>query len=235
MFLLLSVATIVWGALCGSWFGVALLPGLPCLTAPDRAAQNVQAFCFTLALAQLSTGRIWKALHDRTLRSIGENAGWMLIIWGNFLLTLKLIVWPGSFPSAMYYLYGAGLLLVICFGVRWNQIADVFQFPFSIIGSFTDVLSYIRLFAVGMAGSCIAGSFNSMGLDICKASPWFILFGVLAILAGHLLNIALGFMSVLVHGVRLNTLEFSNHTGLSWSGRKFTPFKRHQLKSEEKI
>ena len=83
-----------------------------------------------------------------------------------------------------------------------------------------------------MAGYYIAFSFNGMGVSIWKASPYFLIFGILVILFGHLLNIGLCVLSVLVHGVRLNTLEFSNHVGLSWSGSNFKPFKIHK-KSEE--
>ena len=156
----------------------------------------------------------------------------MLILWGNFFLTLKLIVWPGDFPVYMYWLYGIGLLLVIACDVNWKNMADVFQFPFNIIGSFVDVLSYIRLFAVGMAGYYIAFSFNGMASDIWKSSPWFLVFGILVAVIGHAMNLGLCILSVLVHGVRLNTLEFSNHVGLSWSGSNFKPFKNN-TKSEE--
>ncbi len=236
LFGLLSVATIIWGALNGSWFGLAAIPGtdrpfpgLPCFTGVSETLRqaNIQAFCFVLAVAQLSLGRIWKAIHDANWRSIGENVGWMLILWGNFFLTIRIIVYPGEFPDYMYWLYGSGLALVVLCGVNWKDPAAVFQFPFNIVGSFTDVLSYIRLFAVGMAGGCIATSFNSMAWDVCKSSPWIIPVGILVVLCGHLLNVALGFMSVLVHGVRLNTLEFSNHVGLTWSGELFRPFKNH--------
>lgn len=230
----LSIAAIVWGVLTNNYFGTAPLPQLSLrfFTQPDVKDANVQAFCFTLAVAQLSLGRIWRAIHDGNLRSVGRNLGWMLILWGNFFLTLRLIVWPGEFPTYMYWLYGAGLVLVICCDINWKNVADIFQFPFNIIGSFVDVLSYIRLFAVGMAGYYIAASFNGMGVSIWKASPYFLLFGVLVILFGHLLNLGLCALSVLVHGVRLNTLEFSNHVGLSWSGSNFKPFTNHK-KSEE--
>ncbi len=239
LFMLLSVATIIWGALCGNYFGMAHIPwtdkpfpGLKWLTDPATKNTTIQTFCFFLALAQLGSGRIWRAIHDGNMRAFVRNLGWTLILAGNFILTLRIIVWPGDFPVYMYYLYGVGLAMVLLCDVDWKDPAAIFQFPFSIIGSFTDVLSYIRLFAVGMAGSCIAASFNSMGMDVAKASPWFIIFGVATILCGHLLNIALGIMGVLVHGVRLNTLEFSNHTGLSWSGQKFKPFTHSN--SEEK-
>lgn len=230
----LSIAAIVWGVLTNNYFGTAPLPQLSLrfFTQPDVKDANVQAFCFALAVAQLSLGRIWRAIHNGNLRSVGRNLGWMLILWGNFFLTLRLIVWPGEFPTYMYWLYGAGLVLVICCDINWKNVADIFQFPFNIIGSFVDVLSYIRLFAVGMAGYYIAASFNGMGVSIWKASPYFLLFGVLVILFGHLLNLGLCALSVLVHGVRLNTLEFSNHVGLSWSGSNFKPFTNHK-KSEE--
>lgn len=53
------------------------------------------------------------------------------------------------------------------------------------------------------------------------------------ILFGHLLNLALCLMSVMVHGVRLNTLEFSNHVGLTWAGSKFKPFGNRKKMEEQ--
>ena len=234
LLILLSVATVIWGALGGSWFGIPGIPGLKCLTDPAVKEANTQFFCFLLAFIQLAFGRIWRAVHEGSIKAYVRHIGWAIVIFCNFILTVKIIVWPGAFPAVMYIPYGIGLLMIMLADVNWKDPADCFQFPFNIIGSFTDVLSYIRLFAVGMAGGCIAASFNGMGLDIFKASSWYIPFGILAILCGHLLNIALGFMSVLVHGVRLNTLEFSNHTGLSWSGQKFKPFKKNNMEGQEK-
>ena len=230
---LLSIATIVWGALSGQWFGVEW-GGIGWLTDPKVKNANVQILCFVLAVAQLSLGHMWKAFKERSWRSLGANVGWMLIIWGNFFLALRVIVSPGAFPVFMYYLYGVGLALVVLFSVNWRDPAGVFQFPFDVIGSFTDVLSYIRLFAVGMAGASIALNFNKMGLDVAKGSPYFIVFGVLVVLIGHLLNLALCVMSVLVHAIRLNTLEFSNHSGLTWSGRAFKPFAKPNNDKEDR-
>ena len=230
--LLLSSATVAWGALSGLWFGVQK-GGIRLLTDPAVKDANTQAFCFILAVAQLSLGHLWRAIHDRSWRNVLSNLGWMLIIWGNFFLALRIIVFPGDFPKCMYVLYGAGLALVLAFSVRWRDPAAVFQFPFDVIGSFTDVLSYIRLFAVGMAGACISATFNNMSLDIAKASPYFIVFGILGLCIGHALNLALCVMGVLVHAVRLNTLEFSNHSGLTWSGAAFKPFAKPNLDQED--
>ena len=234
LMLILSCATVIWGILCGSYFGVSW-GGLKCLTDSAIKDKSMQIFCFLLAIAQLSVGRIWKAFADKNIKSIISNFGWVLVICGNFFLTYQLLIDANRFPPViMYVLYGAGLVMVALTGVNWKDPADIFQFPFSIIGSFTDVLSYIRLFAVGMAGACIAQSFNGMGMDVAKASPWFIIFGILVMFFGHLLNLALAMMSVLVHAVRLNTLEFSNHVGLTWSGQKYTPFKNNNKNTEGK-
>ena len=50
---------------------------------------------------------------------------------------------------------------------------------------------------------------------------------VAILIVGHTLNLAMAGLSILVHAVRLNTLEFSNHKGVSWSGYAFNPFKKH--------
>ena len=93
------------------------------------------------------------------------------------------------------------------------------------------MLSYIRLFAVGLAGAFISEKFNGMGADLMHSMPdaLQVLGAILLILVaviGNLLNIALGFLSVLVHAIRLNTLEFSNHIEMQWAGFKFRPFKK---------
>jgi V/A-type H+-transporting ATPase subunit I len=52
----------------------------------------------------------------------------------------------------------------------------------------------------------------------------FFIFGIVLLVFGHGLNLILNVLSVLVHGVRLNTLEFSGHAGLAWSGFAYKPF-----------
>ena len=77
----------------------------------------------------------------------------------------------------------------------------------------------------------MASSFNKMilggGVDGVVAG----LVAALLLFLGHTLNILLCVMGVLVHGVRLNTLEFSSHIGMAWTGTLFKPFAR--LKTEE--
>ncbi len=231
---ILSLSTITWGALSGNWFGLSG-PGIKFLTDPDVKNANVMFICFIIAVAQLSMGHIWQAVVHGKLRKAFGQLGWILLLGGNFFLTVKLLVYPGAFPVYMYYLYGTGMVLIIFCDVNWKDVGEAFNFPFSIINSLVDILSYIRLFAVGLAGYEIARSFNGMGgslINIPELSWWMIplciVGGALVIVFGQALNMVLCLLSVLVHGVRLNTLEFSNHVGLTWAGIEFKPFKKKE-------
>lgn len=232
----LSISTITWGALSGNWFGVEA-PGIKFLTEANPTVKNanVMFICFIIAVAHLSMGHIWQAIvHGKIRKALGQ-LGWILLLGGNFFLTVKLLVYPGAFPVYMYYLYGAGMFLIIFCDVNWKDVGEAFNFPFSIINSFVDILSYIRLFAVGLAGYEIARSFNGMGGSLIHIPElaWYMIplcfiGGALVIVFGQALNMVLCLLSVLVHGVRLNTLEFSNHVGLTWAGIEFKPFKRKE-------
>lgn len=232
----LSISTITWGALSGNWFGIEA-PGIKFLTEANPTVKNanVMFICFIIAVAHLSMGHIWQAIvHGKVRKALGQ-LGWILLLGGNFFLTVKLLVYPGAFPVYMYYLYGAGMFLIIFCDVNWKDVGEAFNFPFSIINSFVDILSYIRLFAVGLAGYEIARSFNGMGGSLIHIPElaWYMIplcfiGGALVIVLGQGLNMVLCLLSVLVHGVRLNTLEFSNHVGLTWAGIEFKPFKKKE-------
>lgn len=233
LFIFLSILTIIWGILNCSYFSIPAqyLPkrmrGIEFFTNEETYNQHLELVCFFLAALHLSFARVWKAvIMINSLHALGQ-IGWALILWGNFLTAKHLIVTPEiPFPVIGFWLYGIGVFLVLAFHVHWSDAAAIFEAPMALIGSFIDVLSYIRLFAVGIASIYIAENFNNMGVQIIEASPWLIVFGVLIFFAGHLLNIALSLMAVLVHGIRLNTLEFSNHMELKWAGSKYEPFKK---------
>lgn len=98
--------------------------------------------------------------------------------------------------------------------------------PLNIVSCLGDIISYVRLFAVGLASVKVAENFNSMatGLELPLAVKIPVMLLILAV--GHGLNFAMGALSILVHAVRLNTLEFSNHKGISWSGFAYEPFRK---------
>ncbi len=231
LFLVFSITTVVWGLLTGVVFGIpqehlpALLKGLDWFTGGDSEA-NIKMLCFLIAAIHLSLARVWKGLLllRYPLKALG-NWGWAVFVWGNFYMACHLLNGT-AFPKFALYMYIVGAVLILLFDINWKDVGDVINAPFGFINSFVDVLSYIRLFAVGFASLKIAQSFNGMGAEMFSEGGVSVFFAVLVIGLGHLLNIILGFMAVLVHGVRLNTLEFSNHMGITWGGLFFKPFKK---------
>ena len=97
--------------------------------------------------------------------------------------------------------------------------------PLTMISSFSDVVSYLRLFAVGYASVTVAASFNGMAVGDGITGIVAGLAAAITLFLGHTLNIVLCLMGVIVHGVRLNMLEFSGHMNMQWSGQEYLPFK----------
>ena len=246
LLVLLSSATIIWGVLTNNYFGMSLgfmsCYQLNLLCDPETKDANLQAFCFLLAFAQMALGHLWLMVVDFKVKNVLSNLGWLMFMAANGILALKMIAYPGDFPMIMYVFYVIGFFLIMIFGVNWKDAGQIFNMPFTFISSFVDILSYIRLFAVGMAGFYIASSFNLIATNASSGIGELIpgvgpivgfIVAVIVLLIGHSLNIALCLMGVLVHGVRLNTLEFANHVNLSWAGFNFVPLKKMKNNTQE--
>lgn len=127
---------------------------------------------------------------------------------------------------------GVGFVLVCVFGSQQPGVPFVqglksglggcFTTFLDTVSCFSNIMSYIRLFAVGMASLAIAQSFNDMAAPMLHG--FALPAGILIILIGHTLNLVMGLLSVVVHGVRLNLLEFSGQLGMEWSGYNYEPF-----------
>ncbi len=220
----MSLCTLIWGGLSGNWFGLSW-GGIEWLTNNERGQFNAQLFCFFLAAIHLSMGHLWKLSLVQSWRDRLGNLGWALFLWGNFF-TVKCLLIDYSFENFTIpkYLYLVGAALIVSCGINWKNVGDVIYSPFTFINSIGDVLSYIRLYAVGLSSLFIAKAFNDMATMIWANNKLLVPVGLVIILAGHLLNVCMALMSVLVHGIRLNTLEFSGHIGVEWSGRAYKPF-----------
>ncbi|WP_318712720.1 ATPase [Treponema sp.] len=265
--LLLGLATVAWGTVTCTWFGLTpdMLPDwLKELSVPQLSnaygdtqwpifwkpesglylttAQNLQIFCFTLALLQLSVAHLKGiAANRKTLKWIGEF-GFLMQVVGMYWVVLSMVVSAEVFTfSEVIYgvpvgklaigLVAVGFVLSFIFSSYSGSVVEsvlescknIISVLLGVVNVFSDVVSYIRLWAVGLAGAAISGTVNSMAGPLLGHAVLFI--GFLALIVfGHGLNMILNLLSVIVHGVRLNTLEFSNHLGMSWSGFKYNPF-----------
>lgn len=241
MFLYLGVMTVAWGAVTCTWFGipVAYVPdflksiAIPAFSNenPDSAL-NIKIFCFTLGLVQISLAHIIGMIRNRkTLKFLGDLGSLALAI-GMYFVVLNLVVDAEKYPlndAILGMVFGGFLLNFIFVNYAGNvlrsileSLKNIISMILGVVNMFADIMSYIRLWAVGLAGSAISATVNEMAGPMLGG---FIVFaGMLLLVFGHGLNSVMNVLSVLVHGVRLNTLEFSTHLGLTWSGFKYEPF-----------
>jgi len=234
----LAVATIIWGAISGDWFGFEGVGKLPFFNSLIIRQLNafvisnqliVMNMCFFIGALHLSIAHAMAAVRYSNSRRAFSQLGWIAIIWGVYFLAGNLVL-QRPLPVFSSYLFIAGLVLVAAFSHSHKNIikgiaVSIAGLPLKLINSFADTLSYLRLFAVGYASVMVAASFNEMALAVGFHSVVRSFGSALILLFGHSLNIILGFMSVLVHGIRLNMLEFSSHLGMEWSGKQYQPFK----------
>ena len=247
MLLLLGIFNAAWGVMTCSWFGMEMeyVPqilkdislGFFSTAKTDQAlvTQNLQIFCFSLGLVHLTIARIGGIIRNiRSPRVLAEIAN-IAMLWGMYNVVLFLVVSIDIRPIPLFpvsiYLLAGGFVISYIFGyyeasIKQSVLDSSKNFISVVLGVtnvFSDIMSYIRLWAVGLAGASIASTVNTMAGPMLGG---FIIFaGIILLVFGHGLNLVLNVLSVLVHGVRLNTLEFSSHIGLTWSGTEYRPFK----------
>ncbi|MFA4945239.1 MAG: hypothetical protein WC789_11130 [Lentisphaeria bacterium] len=225
---ILGVTTTAWGVMSGSYLGMDIA-NPPLKVAWLAEPRHVQKLCFLLGAIHLTLAHFWNALLAKPrLKALGQ-LGWAGILWGNYFLACQMILNEPA-PPFLLWLYGGGMAGVVLFSeFQRNPFKTVGlglgALLMGIVNSFVDVVSYVRLFAVGMAGLAIEQSVLNMAHTLPLPPGLLHLAGALILVAGHGLNMALCALGVLVHGVRLNVLEFAGHLGLTFSGVPYKPLK----------
>ena len=102
---------------------------------------------------------------------------------------------------------------------------DTYNMATGILG---DTLSYIRLYALGLAGGMLGGAFNNLGLMVMGGSTegatWQWLPFILILIIGHLLNLAMSALGAFVHPLRLTFVEYFKNSGYEGKGNLYKPF-----------
>ena len=269
MFLLVGLfglSTVLWGTLTCTWFGLSpeqLPEWLKSLSVPvisnvyaDKiwhpfwtngtvgltTAQNLQIFCFSLALIQLTVAHIKGTIRNKGSVKMLGDIGSILQLLGIYYLVLSLVVNAevfsfglviGGIPigTAAIVLIAVGFVISFVFSNYEGSIiksilsslTNIVSVLLGVVNVFSDIVSYIRLWAVGLAGAAISATVNELAGPLL-GNFMFMILAIILLVFGHGLNMILNILSVIVHGIRLNTLEFSSHLDMSWSGHKFKPF-----------
>ena len=243
-FILLTVfssATVLWGVLSNTWFGAQIpwLAGLPTVKwLADPSYHNMMLLCFTIGVSHLMLARVWNGVCRLPDSTAVAEFGWAGILLFMYLVTNSIVGIFSGIPQWGFWVFGASVVAVFGFSVKPSELktrgAELGMLPLNIMSALGDIISYVRLFAVGLASVKVAENFNSMATGLVSSgnAVWLNALMCVAMVAilvvGHALNLAMAGLSILVHAVRLNTLEFSNHKGVTWSGSEYRPFRKNQ-------
>nr|WP_314780168.1 V-type ATPase 116kDa subunit family protein [uncultured Treponema sp.] len=248
MFLYLGVMTTIWGVLTCSWFGAdpVYLPqalksiAIHGISAMEKAGvrnKNIMHVSFSIGIIHLSIAHIIGIIRNRKSLKLLSDAGSLSMLIGMYFVILNIIISAEKYPitNAVKLCILIGFIVNFIFANYEGSVLksigeackNLISMILGLVNVFSDLMSYIRLWAVGLAGGAISMTVNTMAGPMLGGFIIFI--GMVLLVFGHGLNCIMNVLSVIVHGVRLNTMEFSTHVGLTWSGFKYMPFSEKEM------
>ena len=240
----LGAATTVIGFLFHTFFSVdisqwSIFQGFPFLPSKIAGYDGTMVLALVVGVLHISLAMIVKTIEETKTKGFKESLGtwgWTLLIVGGVAVAAFALTGVLDKAATKWIIIVLGILS--CLGIF--VLNDIHRNPLINIGSglwdtynmasglLGDVLSYLRLYALGLAGSMLGMAFNSIGAMILgDGSSWamWIPF-LLIVIVGHTLNIAMCVLGAFVHPLRLNFLEFFKNSGYEAAGRNYNPLKK---------
>ncbi len=237
----LGLGTVVMGTISGTFFGVPLLdvdiPIVNRLKAIMFKSDGLySAFYVSLIIGvfQILFGMCLKIINLTKMHGFGaalSTVGWVILLLGGIVTFLI-----DGIGIPFYACMIIGAIFIFLLNGPINSIAA----PFKNIGSglwdtynmatglLGDVLSYIRLFALGLSGSILGMVFNDMAVQMSPDIPIVgTIVTLLILLFGHTLNIALSALGAFVHPMRLTFVEFYKNSGFVGGAKEYEPFRKN--------
>ena len=248
-------ATVLFGGYTGSLFGMSIPDMLGYENIADSPFLDFQGQFFTWSLAlgvfQILLGMLLNICFKSKyfgITSVFGQLGWFIILLAACLaggLPMLNEAWVIPFfttsSPAFYVALGVGAVFMLLLNdIHRNPVVNFFSGLWdaynNITGLLSDVLSYIRLFAIGLSGGVLAVVFNSLALGLTGLSEGIGEFGVGTIfqilgatailLVGHGINLFMSAISSFVHPMRLTFVEFYKNAGFEIGNRSFEPVKK---------
>jgi V/A-type H+/Na+-transporting ATPase subunit I len=202
----------------GSYFGLAPPPGswlgrLHLLNIGDSA--TMMRLSIAIGVSHVVLANLAEAWSRRRSLAALAPAGWVAIMLGGAALWLgNMQLHDAALQSTGIGAMVLGAAAVLAFSGRegplWRRALGGLLALTRVTSAFGDVLSYLRLFALGLASASLALAFNDLAGHVATAPAFGKLAAALILLVGHSLNFGLGIVSGFVHGLRLNFIEFFN-------------------------
>ncbi|MBR4137764.1 MAG: ATPase V [Bacteroidales bacterium] len=240
----LGIATTVIGLLFHTFFSVDMLTWswLPEAVKSCMLPSQIAGYDGTMVLALLvGIVHICLAMVVKTYQSTKVNGflnslgtwGWTLLIVGGIIVGGLALIGVIDSVVTKWIIIVIGILSAL--GIFFLN--DLHRNPLANFGSglwetyntatglLGDVLSYLRLYALGLAGAKLGEAFNAIGVQaLGDGGAGWIAF-ILIVVIGHTLNVAMCVLGAFVHPLRLNFLEFFKNSGYEGTGRKYNPLK----------
>jgi len=233
-----AAVSLAWGVAVGSYFGLA--PSAESWLGAVRAidatrTEDMMALAVCIGIGHLVLANLGAAWSQRATLQVWVPLGWVAMLLAGSALWVGVARDVGWLRVLAAALGGAGVAAVlICSSSHrspLHRLLDGLLGLTRISAAFGDVLSYLRLFALSFAGASLAGAFNHLaGLAGGLVPTLGALLAVLVLLIGHGLNFVLGVAGAVVHGLRLNYVEFFNW-GQFREGYPFRPFARRESRA----
>ncbi len=236
-----AISTVLFGGFCGSFFGMSMQEWFPSVHFFD-----FQGKFFSIALAigmvQILFGMVLKIV--LICQTVGAKYSLSTLGWFIVLLSASLAAGLPMFGAtipfftasspAFYGAIGLGLALMLLFNSPGKNIfvnigSGLWETYNNITGILSDVLSYIRLFAIGLSGGVLALVFNSLAAGFVPDDANIvvrILIMLPILLIGHGINLFMSTISSFVHPMRLTFVEFYKNAGFEMSMRPFEPLRK---------
>lgn len=228
---ILGACVLVWGVISGGYFGITLgdgnpLKGISLINMSTKEGMNdAMLLSIIVGMIHISIALGIKFYRVRDIASLG----WIVVIWSGYALIKSSMIGGVENPGAMWIMI-AGLALVVLFtSDSKNPFVRVLMGlngALGIVQLFSDILSYMRLFALGLATMYMCQTFNMLASMPYEGLPYVgIIPAILILITGHGINIMLGIMGGVVHGLRLNFLEWYRWC-FEGDGLTFKPFRK---------
>ena len=216
-----GISTLIWGAVFGGWFGEELLPAI--WFVPLEEPIMMLGFCLALGMVHLSAGILahawqeWKA--RRPLDAVCDSLFILCTLWG---IPMLLLGWNVGMYICLFGL--AGLLLT---GGRakkgfFGKVTGGLSSLYGLTSYLSDILSYSRLFGMGLTTGVIGMVFNTIA-GMLMGNPIGMVIAVLVLVVGHVFNLGINALGAYVHACRLQYIEFYGKF-FEGGGQAFVPF-----------
>jgi len=238
--LLFGITTLIIGTLTGSFFGCSLVdfPTFAKVKQWFITSDNLMIISLVIGFFHVVYGKIIAAYKIKIQRGLKYSLAafaWVFVILSlGCVLALPMlkITIPDTLKYIMYAIAGLSGAVALLYNMPGRNIflnfgAGIWNTYNTVSGLVGDVLSYIRLYAIGLTGALLGGVFNSMAIDMTASMNPFIrwLPMLLILLIGHALNIGLSLISSLVHPLRLIYVEYYKNSEFEGGGLDYQPFR----------